>query len=102
MLFSSLAAGTMGLDAVPLLVLLVGLLTIAGALLKLADLMQFISRSVLVGYITGAATLIIVSQFKPLLGISQYFEKTDGRTFPTLIAKIGENLHHTSWQPALL
>lgn len=102
MLFSSLAAGTLGIEAVPFLVILVGLISIAGALLKLADLLQFISRSVLVGYITGAATLIMFNQLKPLLGIAQYFEKTDGRTFPTLVAKISEHLHHASWQPALL
>lgn len=102
MLFSSLAAGTLGLEAVPFLVILVALLSIAGALLKLADLLQFISRSVLVGYITGAATLIMFNQLKPLLGIAQYFEKTDGRTFPTLLAKISEHLYHASWQPAVL
>ncbi len=102
MLFSSLAAGTLGLEAVPFLVVLVGLLSIAGSLLKLADLLQFISRSVLVGYITGAATLIMFNQLKPLLGIAHYFEKTDGRTFPTLVAKISEHLAQASWQPAVL
>ncbi|MDQ8190997.1 SulP family inorganic anion transporter [Roseibacillus persicicus] len=102
MLFSSLAAGTLGIESVPFLVILVGLLSVAGSLLKMADLLQFISRSVLVGYITGAATLIIFNQLKPLLGISGYFEKTDGRTFPALVAKIGENLQHASWQPAVL
>jgi len=88
MLFSSLAAGTLGVSEVPFLVILVGLLSITGALLKLADLLQFVSRSVLVGYLTGAATLIIVNQLKPLLGISHLFEKTDGRTFLSLIEKI--------------
>ncbi|MBK1832842.1 SulP family inorganic anion transporter [Roseibacillus ishigakijimensis] len=102
MLFSSIAAGTLGLAGVPFLVILVGLISIAGAYLKLADLLQFISRSVLVGYITGAATLIIVNQLKPLLGISQYFQKTDGRTFPSLVAKIWENLPQADWQPAVL
>lgn len=102
MLFSSLAAGTMGLASVPFLVILVGLLSIAGAMMKLADLLQFISRSVLVGYITGAATLIIFNQLKPLLGIAQFFEKADGRTFPTLVSKISEHLYHASWQPAVL
>ena len=102
MLFSSLAAGTLGVSEVPFLVILVGLLSIAGALLKLADLLQFVSRSVLVGYLTGAATLIIVNQLKPLLGISHLFEKTDGRTFLSLIEKIWTHLPQASWQPALL
>ena len=102
MLFSSLAAGTLGPEGVPFLILLVGIISIVGSILKLADLLQFISRSVLVGYITGAATLIIFNQLKPLLGIASYFKKTDGRTFPTLVAKIFENLTHTCWQPAVL
>lgn len=101
MLFSSLAAGTLGVSGVPFLVILVGLICIAGSILKLADLLQFVSRSVLVGYLTGAATLIIFNQLKPLLGISPYFEKTDGRTFPSLVAKIVELLPNASWQPAL-
>ena len=102
MLFSSIAAGTLSLAGVPYLVILVGLISIAGALLKLADLLQFISRSVLVGYITGAATLIMFNQLKPLLGIAQFFDKTDGKTFPSLLAKIGEHFPQASWQPALL
>ena len=102
MLFSSLAAGTLGVDGVPFLVILVGLICIAGSLLKLADLLQFVSRSVLVGYLTGAATLIIVNQFKPLLGISDYFSKSDGRTFPTLVLKIIEFFPQSAALPAFL
>jgi SulP family sulfate permease len=102
MLFSALAAGSFGLESVPLLVLLVGIFSILGSILKLADLMQFISRSVLVGYITGAAVLIIAAQLKPLLGISHLFEKTDGRTFPALVTKLVEFFPYSSWQPALL
>lgn len=102
MLFSALAAGTLGLESVPFLVMLVGIISIFGALLKLADLLQFISRSVLVGYLTGAAVLIIFAQLKPLLGVSHLFERTDGRTFPALIAKIWELLPSSSWQPAIV
>lgn len=102
MLFSSLAAGTLGVSGVPFLIILVGLICIAGSILKLADLLQFVSRSVLVGYLTGAATLIIFNQLKPLLGISPFFEKTDGRTFPSLVAKIFQLLPQAAWQPAVL
>ena len=102
MLFSSLAAGTLGLEAVPFLIILVALLSFAGSILKLADLLQFVSRSVLVGYITGAATLIIFNQLKPMLGISSFFDKTDGKTFPLLLAKIYQHLPQASWQPAAL
>lgn len=56
-------------ELIPLLVMLVGVLAVAGALLKVADLLQYISRSVLVGYMTGAACLIIANQLKHCLGI---------------------------------
>ncbi|MEM9081397.1 MAG: SulP family inorganic anion transporter [Verrucomicrobiota bacterium] len=104
MLFSTLATTSLASRAelIPLLVLMVALLSIGGALLKLADLLQFISRSVLVGYITGAATLIIFNQLKPLLGIAELFQRSDGRTFPSLLAKIFQTLPHAAWQPAVL
>ncbi len=102
MLFSSLAGGALLTADVPYLVILVGLLSIVGACFKLADLLQFISRSVLVGYITGAATLIIFNQLKPLLGISSLFQPTDGRTFPSLLCKICESLQYAHFEPAAL
>ncbi|MDP0492454.1 MAG: SulP family inorganic anion transporter [Verrucomicrobiota bacterium JB023] len=104
MLFSTLATAQLPNpeSVVPLLVLMVGLLALSGAMLKLADLLQFISRSVLVGYLTGAAFLIICNQLKPLLGISGYFEKGEGKSFPSLVAKIYEYLPQASWQPAVL
>jgi SulP family sulfate permease len=54
-------------EMIPLLVMLVGVLAVAGALLKVADLLQYVSRSVLVGYMTGAACLIIANQMKHCL-----------------------------------
>lgn len=61
------------LGLMPLLVLLVGLVCLVGAVLRVADLLQYISHSVLVGYITGAAFLIATSQMKHLLGVSEDF-----------------------------
>jgi SulP family sulfate permease len=53
----------------PLLLLLIGLLLIVGAYLKVANLIQYISRTVVVGYITAAALLIIVGQLKNVVGV---------------------------------
>ena len=53
----------------PLLVLMVAAMLVIGAYLRLAELIQYVSRSVVVGYITGAAVLIIVNQRKELIGI---------------------------------
>ena len=55
---------------VPLIVFLAGLLCVIGAFVKATEMLQFVSRSVLVGYVTGAATLIIASQARYVMGIN--------------------------------
>src|SRR5690606_14196403 len=42
------------MELVPLLVMMVGIFCLIGSLLRVADLLQYISRSVLVGYVSGA------------------------------------------------
>ncbi|MGB0745210.1 MAG: SulP family inorganic anion transporter, partial [Opitutales bacterium] len=63
-------AGTEMLDLVPLLILLVGVFTILGAYFKVANFIQYISRSVITGYITAAALLIITNQIPKALGLT--------------------------------
>jgi len=55
--------------ALPFLLLLVGTFMIIGAFLRVASMVQYISRSVITGYITAAALLIIVNQLKTVLGL---------------------------------
>jgi len=62
--------GIAALAIVPSLLLLVGLFLIFGALLRTASLIQYVSRTVVTGYITAAAALIIVNQLQGLLGFS--------------------------------
>ncbi len=57
------------LAALPLLLLLVAVFLIVGALLRVASAIQFVSRSVITGYITAAAFLIIINQLKNVLGL---------------------------------
>lgn len=57
------------MESMPLLVLLVGVLLVAGACLRIADLGQYISRSVVVAYLTGASVQMIVHQLPKVLGI---------------------------------
>ena len=85
----------------PLLCLMVGAFCIVGALLRIADLLQFVSRSVLVGYIAGAATLIIANQFKHILGIAELMEGSE-TTFFTILLKLAGNLSELQWQPLVL
>lgn len=88
MVFSALSplAAPDRLLMLPALVLMAGLLLMAGAALRIADLIQYISRSVIVGYITGAAILIAASQLRDITGL------TGGPRGSTLISMAGRTV----------
>jgi SulP family sulfate permease len=68
--FSSLSiAGDEMILAVPILIFLVGIFIVIGAYFKVANLIQYISRSVITGYISAAALLIIANQIPKALGL---------------------------------
>ena len=54
---------------IPLLGLLIGCTQVLFGFLKLGNLTQFVSRSVLVGFTAGAGLLIVMNQLAPLLGL---------------------------------
>ncbi|MEM7146379.1 MAG: SulP family inorganic anion transporter [Verrucomicrobiota bacterium] len=56
-------------QVMPLLVFMVGVMLVLGAYFRFAELIQYVSRSVVVGYITGAALLIIANQASHILGL---------------------------------
>lgn len=70
-LFSALALVPPGqrLEAAVLMALLVGLAQTGITLLRLGDLTRFISHAVIVGFTLGAAILLVMDQFKNLLGL---------------------------------
>jgi SulP family sulfate permease len=72
------------LAMMPVLVVMTAALLIAGAFLRVADLTQFISRTVVVAYVTGASILITVNQLPVLLGIPGEVLKASGRLVITL------------------
>ncbi len=84
---------------VPLIVFLAGLLCVIGAFVKATEMLQFVSRSVLVGYVTGAATLIIASQLRYVLGIN---DVEAGSTFFSMTEAILSHLDRVQWQPIVL
>lgn len=104
MVFSFFAAGTHTmsekLSLMPLLVLMVGIICLIGAVLKAAELVQYISQSVLVGYITGAAILIMINQGKHLFGVSEVVEPASN--FFGMFSELAGANHSYLWQPALL
>jgi SulP family sulfate permease len=57
------------IEAMPMLVFLVGVLLMAGAYFRVADIAQYISRTVIVAYLAGAAVQMCVHQFPVVLGI---------------------------------
>jgi SulP family sulfate permease len=84
-------------ELVMLLTLMVGLLAVAGALLRVADLLQYVSRSVLVGYIAGAAVLIMTNQLVPMLGLNHYVDAGASSSFVSLLIGLVKAIPHTDW-----
>jgi sulfate permease, SulP family len=92
------------LALMPLLVFMTAALLILGSFLRVADLAQYISRTVVVAYVTGAALLIVANQVPGLLGLGQLQSSSDASapvTFPGLIYRILQQLSETSFQSVL-
>ncbi|RYD66720.1 MAG: SulP family inorganic anion transporter [Verrucomicrobiaceae bacterium] len=87
---------------VPLLVMMVGIFCLLGSLLRVADLLQYISRSVLVGYVSGAAVLIMTNQFKHLLGVAYEVDQERPRSFVGLVDALVHALPHADWGPIII
>ncbi|MDA8975839.1 SulP family inorganic anion transporter [Akkermansiaceae bacterium] len=104
MVFSFFAAQGLAmpekLALMPLLVLMVGIICLIGSVLKAAELLQYISQSVLVGYITGAAMLIIMNQGKHLLGVAEVVKPASN--FFGMLGGLIDTSPSFLWQPAAL
>jgi SulP family sulfate permease len=57
------------LSALPMIVILSGIVLIIGAHLRVSGFIRFVSRTVITGYITAAAALIILNQLRTAMGI---------------------------------
>ena len=91
------ALGSRQAELMPVLALLVGLLFITGSFFRVAELVQYISRSVMVGYISGAAALIMANQMADVLGVALQGEGGRPRTFFTTMWRLGECVPHANW-----
>ncbi len=98
MLLSAFASlGIVGqemLGLVPLLILMVGLFIVIGAYFKVANFVQYISRSVITGYITAAALLIIANQVPKALGLTL---PRKGATFYDAITLMASSIETFHW-----
>ncbi|MFV0415564.1 MAG: SulP family inorganic anion transporter [Chthoniobacterales bacterium] len=66
--FQNFPPGVDRLQAVSLVVILVGIFLLIASIFQFSAMLKFISRSVIIGYISGAALLIISNQLHQLLG----------------------------------
>jgi len=73
----------------PMMLLLVGLFMVVGAFIGVAGITQYVSRAVVVGYITAAACLIIINQMKTVLGLEVPRAGTFAESLQNLILGIG-------------
>lgn len=86
LLFSGLTAAGLAeaefVAALPLFVLLVGVFLVLGALVRFSQLLNYVSRTVITGYVTAAAALIIINQVQNALG----FKVNGASTFFAVLA----------------
>jgi SulP family sulfate permease len=80
-----------------LLGLLTGMLLLLGALARFGAVADFFSKPVLVGYMSGAALILIASQLSPLFGL----KLKASEFFPRLI-ELSNSLEQTHWPTLLL
>lgn len=106
MLFASFASFSSPdrLFYLPMLVLMIGILLTVGAFFRVADLIQYISRSVVVGYITAAAVLIVANQLRHVLGVEIAASGADDgpKTFFTILEGTFSVLETTNWQAVVI
>ena len=86
LLFSGMTAAGIAEDnrvaVLPLFVLMVGAFQLLGSLLKVSQLLTYISRTVVTGYLTAAAALIVANQIQNALG----FNVSGASTFFAVVA----------------
>jgi SulP family sulfate permease len=105
MVFSYFAAEP-ALDRVslmPLLVFMVGALLLFGSFLRVAELAQYVSRTVIVAYVTGAALLIMANQLAHVMGVQMLVILEDGssfqaRTLPGMVMHLVKSIPQVHWQ----
>ena len=82
------------LEYISVLVFLTGIFITIGSYFRTADLIKYVSRSVITGYITAAALFIILNQIPNILHLE--LGKDKGNFFQ-LIAAVVQNLNYVHW-----
>jgi sulfate permease, SulP family len=92
------------LASMPMLVFLVGALLIFGAYFRVADMARFISRAVVVAYLTGAALQMFAHQLPVVLGqqLADASGKPVARTLVSDLHEVLGHLHSIHWPSVLI
>jgi SulP family sulfate permease len=85
----------------PLILLTSGLFLVVASLFRISFVVQFVSRTVITGYITAAACLIIANQGRHVFGLTE-IEETTPSTFIGIIYFLITHLNLVSLPPILL
>ncbi len=99
--FAGVAAVSDRVAMVPMIVVLTGLFLLIGAYARVASFIQFISRTVVIGYITAAALLITLNQVKNALGF-RFDEDEQADSFIESLYYTALHLPETRWPSLLL
>jgi SulP family sulfate permease len=84
--------------ALPLFVLLVGFFQVAGSVFRISTLLNYVSRSVITGYLTAAAVMIMANQVQHALG----FRVSGASTFLAVLSGTLHGLPQTRWPELLI
>jgi SulP family sulfate permease len=90
------------MQAMPNLVFMVGMILVAGALFRIADLGQYVSRTVIIAYLTGAAVQMLVHQLPVVLGVTltPFYQSGEHAAPQSLLGNLWgtlTRLPHASW-----
>ncbi|KAI3992442.1 hypothetical protein MKX01_022533 [Papaver californicum] len=75
-----------------------GIFQFALGFLRLGILVDFLSHSTIVGFMSGAATIICLQQLKGMFGLTHFTSKTD---VISVLHSVFSQTHHWRWQSAL-
>lgn len=79
-----------GMLALPLLLLMISAMMMIGALIRADIVIRYVSRSVITGYVSAAALLIIINQLSHALGITVPKTSSFIASFYELVTRIGQ------------
>ncbi|CAM8965035.1 unnamed protein product [Rhodiola kirilowii] len=76
-----------------------GLLMASLGLLRLGFIVDFLSHAAIVGFMGGAATVVILQQLKGVLGLNHFTHSTD---VISVLRSVFSQIHQWRWESALL